>query len=538
MKQKNLLLWLILSISTQFCYAQNIIKTNKISLEGDRADYRVFSLADNGVLLARYPDILGTGYEVNYTRYDQNLKLHKTFKLKLGKKETVGFTKYFGDKYFYFVVGEDLNKSRSRGYGASFKNFTIYRLDLEKMDAKPISFSYPKSVEVRDMIWRNDHLFVHGLVKESVKDYDKVLYLSLITCFIPLILHQPEGYPFVMELDYNKKTNNKTEYFMNNFGKTSTDYYSIEFRDSSDDVSLLCASWAKSGAKFYVQKIVDKKIQNAVEIKFPNKLAAAKGKIVTKDKNLDYISGIYGETKKINPLTAIEKTYLGMYFGIIENGKAKFLSTTKFTDFKKFNFYPTFIDKREEMNFFIHEIIERDDKILVLGEAYQENYKTYSRTIRYSDGTSSVNYYKSFDGFNWIGGFISCYNKEGKLLWENGLNLKEKDITYHFEAKVKFNETENGGFELSYDYPNKTQIKTIEPNGTGSKDQFVEATNQVVKIGKDTKKNINLGADEVLWYDDFKLAYQFTDERNKRIIGKKFDLFLTLKKIQVENEEE
>ncbi len=536
MKPKKLLLALIANLLLFTLQAQEIEKTTKVKLEGDRADYKVFSLADNGVLLARYPEILGTGYEVNYTRYDQNLKMLKSYKLKLGKKETVGFTKYFGDKYFYFVVGEDLNKSRSRGYGASFKNFTIYRLDLEKMDAKPISFSYPKSVEVRDMIWRNDHLFIHGLVKESVKDMDKVLYLSLITCFIPLIIHKYEAYPFVMEVDYNKKSNNKIEYYMNNFGKTLTDYYSIEFRDSTDDVSLLCASWAKSGGKFFVQKIVDKKIQKEIEIKFPNKMAAAKGKIVTKNENLDYISGIYGETKKINPLTVYNKTYLGIYFGIVENGKTKFLSTTKFTDFKKFNFYPSFMEKKEELSFFIHEIIERDDKILVIGEAYQENFKYYSRTTTYSDGRTSISYYKSFDGFNWFGGFISCYSKDGKLLWENGLNLKERDISYHFESKVKFEETENGGFELSYNYPNKTQIKTIDANGIGSKDQFVEATNQVIKIGKDTKKTINLGADEILWYDDFKLAYQFTDERNKKIIGKKFDLFLTLKKIKFDNE--
>ncbi|MFY8019673.1 MAG: hypothetical protein ACOVP1_00695 [Bacteroidia bacterium] len=431
-----------------------------------------------------------------------------------------------------------MNKSRSRGYGASFKNFTIYRLDLDKMDAKPMSFSYPKSIEVRDLIWRNNHLFVHGLVKESVKDLDKVLYLSLITCFIPLITHKYESFPFVFEVDYDKKTNNKTEYYMNNFGRTFTDYYSIEFEDSTDDLSMFCASWTKSTAKFYVQKIKDKKIQKEVEVKFPNKMAASKGKVVSKNETTDYVSGIYGEIKKTNPLTAIEKSNLGVFFGMLEDGKMKFLKTTKFTDYKQFNFFPPFMNKKEELFFFIHDIIEKDDKIFILGETYQENYKYYSRTTTYSNGTSSVNYYKSLDGFCWIGGFISCYSTDGKLLWENGLNLQDRDITYHFESKVKFLETENGGFELSYNYPNKTQIKTIDINGKGSKDQMIESKNQLVKVDKNTKKQINLGADELEWYDDYKLAFQFTDERNKKIIGKKFDLFLTLKKIQIENEEE
>jgi hypothetical protein len=45
-----------------------------------------------------------------------------------------------------------------------------------------------------------------------------------------------------------------------------------------------------------------------------------------------------------------------------------------------------------------------------------------------------------------------------------------------------------------------------------------------------------LAQNELVWFDDNKLAYEFKQERNKKIIGKKFDLFLTLKKIKFDNE--
>ncbi len=60
MKLNKLVLYLFSILSFQWCIAQNIVKTNKIALEGDRADYKVFSVANHGVLIARYPEILVT----------------------------------------------------------------------------------------------------------------------------------------------------------------------------------------------------------------------------------------------------------------------------------------------------------------------------------------------------------------------------------------------------------------------------------------------------------------------------------------------
>jgi hypothetical protein len=119
------------------------------------------------------------------------------------------------------------------------------------MDVKTVNFKTETAVHIRDLVFRNDILFIHGQAKESVADFDKVLYLSLITCFVPMIIHKYVAHPFIFEVDFNKKTNNKNEYFMNNFGKTSTDYYSFEFRDTTDNINLLLASWTKKSSRTF-----------------------------------------------------------------------------------------------------------------------------------------------------------------------------------------------------------------------------------------------------------------------------------------------
>lgn len=536
MKLSKLLLALFANLLFFSLQAQEIEKTTKVKLETEQPDYKIFSLNEHGLLLGHYPEILGTGYELKYTRYDQNLKELKTFKLKLGKKETVGLSKYFGDKYFYFAVGKDLNKTRSKGWGAAFKEFTLYRLDIDRMDVKTVNFKTETAVHIRDLVFRNDILFIHGQAKESVADFDKVLYLSLISCFVPMIIHKYVAHPFIFEVDFNKKTNNKNEYFMNNFGKTSTDYYSFEFRDTTDNINLLLASWTKKSSRTFYQKIENKKAQKEVELTFPDKMTAVNGRIFNMNESKDLVAGIYGETKKVNPLTVIDKKYSGIYISKIENEKLSFLTATKFQDFNQFNFFPKYFNKNKEFTTYIQDLIEKDGKYYVLGESYFQNWKVVITTHYDRNGGRYTSEGLAPDGLVWIGGFVICYDHNGKLLWENGLNLTDKIVVYNNNTKIKFNESEDGGFELRYEFPDKTQIKTIDLNGKASKDQFIDAQNEVNKVTKDNKKTVVLAQNELVWFDDNKLAYEFKQERNKKIIGKKFDLFLTLKKIKFDNE--
>ncbi len=529
MKIKNLLLALLANLIVITIHAQEIEKSIKLKLEGLEEDYKIFNLNDNGILVANYPKIHNAGYELRYTRYNQNLEEQKSFKLQLGNKESVGFTKYFGDNFFYFFVGRDLNLTGSSGFNPAFKKFTLYQLDLDRMEIKSMNFSSKTAVHIRDMEFRNEKLFIHGILKESVIDIENRLKISLVTCFIPWIFHQKFSYPFVYEANF--KNNNKKEYYLSNFKYSLSDYLSLEFQDSSDNMNLILSSIKGSKNRFFMQKIKNQTIQNEVEIKFPSKMKAKDGKIFNYGESTDFIAGVY-DFKSNNS----KNGYSGIYVSKTENGNMNYLTTLKFDDFKNFNIHQDAPIEKEFLNTKIKNIIVKDGKTYVMGELFYPKIKFEVSKYKSIEGFNIIREAYNMEGWTWIGGFIICLDNEGKFLWENGLNLKEEHLVSNNDSRINFVEKENGVIEIQYDHSFKILTKSIDKDGKGSNIDYTNISDEQIEEKNDNRKPQEQLPNEMEWFDDYKLSYEFKNEQNGKNKGNKFDLFLKINKIKFDYE--
>jgi hypothetical protein len=162
----------------------------------------------------------------------------------------------------------------------------------------------------------------------------------------------------------------------------------------------------------------------------------------------------------------------------------------------------------------IHDLIVRDDQVYFIVEAFYEEYHTITSTYYDYYMRPVMTSYSVFDGYRYFNSFISCFDTEGKMNWDNGMeiyNILSPDLKNR--VNIYFNEEE---IIMAYNYEGKVTSKIIKGaeviEGT---DNFQMDSNYLNdKIIDDTKGHMEH------WYDNFFVAYGFQAIRNNSLPNK------------------
>jgi len=155
----------------------------------------------------------------------------------------------------------------------------------------------------------------------------------------------------------------------------------------------------------------------------------------------------------------------------------------------------------------VHEIIERDEEYLLVGEAY---YPRYSQPNYYGGfNTFGDNVY--FDGYRYTHAVVFAFDKRGNRIWDNCFEINDV-ITFQLEQFVNVGPV-NDKIVLMYEYDGKIQSKIIEES-------------EVISGKTETELATNFDSDRIrdyeqyfgglhYWYGDFFYVYGVQDIRNE-----------------------
>ncbi|MCF8379545.1 MAG: hypothetical protein K9H49_08220 [Bacteroidales bacterium] len=167
----------------------------------------------------------------------------------------------------------------------------------------------------------------------------------------------------------------------------------------------------------------------------------------------------------------------------------------------------------------LHDVIEHDSLFYFVGEAFYEDYHTVTSTYYDYYGRAVPVSYSVFDGYRFFNAFISCYDKEGNKLWDNGMEIFN---ILSFDLRKRINIFfDQGDIILAYNRAGKISAKIINgPEVVEGVDNFeIETAYVNDKVMSDTKSEMSY------WYDNYFLAYGFQTIRNNSLPNSKRTVF-------------
>lgn len=120
--------------------------------------------------------------------------------------------------------------------------------------------------------------------------------------------------------------------------------------------------------------------------------------------------------------------------------------------------------KKNRFNYrlLVHEVVERDGKFIMVGEAF---YPKYSQTSYYGGYTPSYygnSYGTSFEGYKYTHAVVFGFDRRGRLIWDNSFEINDV-ISYSLDQFVHISTSEKV-IALLYMYEDEIRSKIIEGN--------------------------------------------------------------------------
>jgi len=176
----------------------------------------------------------------------------------------------------------------------------------------------------------------------------------------------------------------------------------------------------------------------------------------------------------------------------------------------------------------IHDIVQKDSLYYFVAEAYYEEYHTVTSTYYDYYGHPVPVSYSVFDGFRYFNAFISCIDKDGIKIWDNGMEIFNI-LTYDLKKRVNVYLSDED-ILMAYNREGKIAAKII--NGTdvieGMEYFPLESTYTKDKIMEDTKSSMEY------WYDNYFLAYGFQTIRNNSLVNRSKRVVFYINKVAFE----
>ncbi len=239
---------------------------------------------------------------------------------------------------------------------------------------------------------------------------------------------------------------------------------------------------------------------------------------------------------------AFMRSASGLYFASFENGRQRGIYYYNFTDFDNFikGMNPKMASKvlkrkkrkeaqgKEltfEYQFLFHDLLQKDNQLIALIEAYYPSYHTeyytsidyYGRPVSYSR--------EVFDGYQYTSAILAGFDLNGKLLWNHSLDMSEI-LTFDLRKRIRLMISGDNSLIMVYVHRGKIITKTINQNN------IVEDTEEIELTEIAIPKNVKIIQDDIIyWYQNYFLTYEL--KRIKDIKKKnKYDYHISVAKIK------
>lgn len=252
------------------------------------------------------------------------------------------------------------------------------------------------------------------------------------------------------------------------------------------------------------------------------------GRAETLDENVQIVAGVYG--RRSNEYSR------GIFVGGINAFGEQQLQYYNYAEFKNFFNYlragrerrvrnriarRKIKNKRIRFNYrlLVHEIIQKEDQYIMLGEAFYPKYKTItgSQPGVFSPGAINRGLISTrvvFDGYRYTHSVAMAFDKAGNLLWDNSFEINDV-ISFELEQFVHATIREDN-IALLYVFDNHIRSKVIKGADVIEGKELVDIKLQF-KEDEITKKGTTIRGFNK-WYDN--VFYTFGTQRiRNRVVG-------------------
>lgn len=167
----------------------------------------------------------------------------------------------------------------------------------------------------------------------------------------------------------------------------------------------------------------------------------------------------------------------------------------------------------------LHKIIRQKDSFLLLAEFYYPQYRTENYTDFDYYGRPYSNSYSVFDGYRYTNAVVAAFDKDGKLLWDNAMEIRNL-VSFELDQKVTLFPF-GDEIILCYLSDGKIGAKIIRQNAVVEKLDFAP----VDLLYSDDKLLAESRSRMVYWYGNYFLCYGYQeiknialDKNNKRLV--------------------
>ncbi|MBP6978717.1 MAG: hypothetical protein KBB71_10430 [Lentimicrobiaceae bacterium] len=248
------------------------------------------------------------------------------------------------------------------------------------------------------------------------------------------------------------------------------------------------------------------------------------GEIIITDDQHVLIFGTY----KDNPKGKVDTYYAGLdiessgiFVTRLDGRMQEFIKFYNFSEFA--SFYKNLsvsdlsrIRKRDkkgqeitiDYNLLVHNIIRLEEGYVFVAEAYYPEYHTVTQMMYDWYGRPMPSYYNVFDGYRYTSAFITRFDHEGNMLWDNGMELWDI-LSNKLENRVNviFDGEET---ILAFNHEGEITYKVFT---TGEPQQNLEYVTIESKNTRD-RTTAESGSNMMYWYKNYFLVYGYQRIRN------------------------
>ncbi len=248
------------------------------------------------------------------------------------------------------------------------------------------------------------------------------------------------------------------------------------------------------------------------------------GEILFPDDRQVLIIGTFKDSPKgkmDNVYTGLDIESSGIFVARLNGTQNDFIKYYNFSEFS--GFYKNLsvsdlsrIRKRDkkgneitiDYNLLVHNIIRLEGGYVFVAEAYYPEYHTVTRMMYDWYGRPMPSYYNVFDGYRYTSAFITRFDKEGNMLWDNGMELWDI-LSNKLENRVNviFDGEET---IMAFNYKGEITYKVFTAT---EEQQALEYVPIESKHARD-KMTSESGSNMLYWYRNYFLVYGYQRIRN------------------------
>ncbi|MCG9879822.1 MAG: hypothetical protein MH472_04420, partial [Bacteroidia bacterium] len=386
-------------------FAQDIERAEFNVDEAVNGKYYTYPMGEKGILLMYEP------------KGKQKIKDHglQLKKLNTNFKE-VGKSTFTPPKGFSLV---DVVSDTSNLYvfykakGVVFKKFAVIKIDKNTLKTTQYNGEHPKHLEFENIQVLNGVVYMGMTAGPNPNTSIAIACLSMPLCFIPYFLYNPKYYTLIVAVDFNKKVPQRKDYELGGGKNMTVGFYDITKNDSLDRLDMFLYMQGKKISRDMVREINHGKLDKEKIVKFSSGKEIQSGKAFSVSPTQKIMIGEYkNKSKDRKERKANAKSAPGgIFIGSMEDGKQTFMKLVPFSSFKNFTISIPKTEKQEKktsakrkaaqdkylqgiISFTFHDLLIREDEILVFAEPYYPTYHTETRVVVNANGTTSTQTYQ------------------------------------------------------------------------------------------------------------------------------------------------